>query len=374
VSRRNLLSISILAFIGGIFVLKYVSRYSCYAGLLSLLYFAWYFAVFFFVAGKFRVSEGLNTNVYRSFLGVLIVASVAAVHYFPEASRVARLPAIKSWLNYLFSGKFPYDSPAAPSGFPFLFFLAMPFYLAGNLGYIEVLGIVILFGYILLRYPGTTLGDIWLRSLLFLFLPTIYYEFLVRSELLFNMTLVIALIVFTWARVSPFKRDAFFFLTAILYGLVLSTRSVVLVPYSIFLIFLFRTNIINGLVFLGVMCVPFLLTLVPFALWDMNAFLARGPFTIQAGHFPLLGSIMFFWLAAFAGLKAKDIRDVMFSSGIMLFAIVAAKFVLTIRSYDLYKAVFMDQMDIAYFIFCIPFLILSVQLENRGRANNFLMR
>jgi hypothetical protein len=361
VIRENILCLFILGSIGSIFILKYFSRYIDFAEIIAIIYLPLFVTIFIFLSQKISYElEFLNKKLFIVFFIIIVLASIFAISYLPEKSRVARLPAITSWIEYLFRGQFPWGSPAEPSGFPFLFILAIPFYLIGNIGYIEVLGLI-LYGFILLRYPGSTNKEIWTRLFILMCLPTFYYEFIVRSELFFNISLVIAFILFVGERISPQKRNVLFFAAAFILGLILSTRSIVAVVFTIYLIFLFRENLLNGIIFLAITFLAFTFTLVPFIVWNSASFYYNGPFIIQLTHFPLWGTIIFFFISIIFGWKAKNIHQVIMFSGVLIFTIVATGFILIVVKEGFYNAIVKDGFDISYFILCIPFLVLSVR-------------
>jgi hypothetical protein len=98
-----------------------------------------------------RYSKHINAQSLSMILALVLLVELAAINVLPQTSRVGRLPALIGWSSSLQVGNFPYHTSTEPSGFPFLFMLAYPFYLIGNLGYLEVLG-TLLFGIVVLKY------------------------------------------------------------------------------------------------------------------------------------------------------------------------------------------------------------------------------
>jgi hypothetical protein len=307
----------------------------------------------------------INAMSLAIIFGGVALIELAAIYLLPQASRVGRLPALIEWISSLQVGKFPYHTSIEPSGFPFLFLFAYPFYLLGNLGYLEVLG-TLLFGISILRNEKFENQSAGLQTLAFLLSPTIYYELLVRSELFFNMSLVLALIILSNAYLSEQKPDWRFAIIGILFGLVLSTRSVVGLVYAIYVAYRFRRNVRNGILFSAIVLLVFLLTLLPFVVWDPKLFFGYGPFSVQFAYLPMGVAGTFIVVSALVGWSACDLSKTVYLSGLVLFVVVAIAFLLRTSSVGIVASLFGDGFDITYFIFCTPFLLLSfTHLKNQ---------
>ncbi len=358
----NILSLLLIAFVGGLYFFKYSSIYIGHPFLLT----AAYLVIFFLIALVFGKIE--NENLWllnRKFLTVISFFIVAAVFlwitFLPRFGQIGRLPAIKDWLDRFFSGKFPYNSPFTPSGYPFLFLISVPFYLIGNVGYLEVTGLILFF-YFIFNFSKNS-KEIFAVLVILLMSPVFYYGFVVRDELFFNMMLAVLSIFVSEKYLKPEKIDAKFILVAVIFGLALSTRSVVAIIYAIYLPFTFRSNIPKGLFFLFIVFLTFVLLLVPFVIWDEKSFLHNGPVAVQSylSHIPFWTAALFILISAAAGWVVSDLHEVFFACGIFLFAPVFASMLNQISQVGFYPAVVGDVFDQSYYIFCIPFLLLSIK-------------
>lgn len=359
IAIRNATIIAILATVNALFVLKYSVRYSPSLAPLALVYFI---CLVFLVVRIPHPRRALATNNKRLLALVLTglcLGAWIAVNILPQESRVGRLPALADWLSNLTSGNFPYSSSAKPSGFPILFFLAYPFYVLGNLGYLQVAGLVLLSIYIFVNSKDDP-ASAWLQTITLLLLPTTYYEVLVRSELLFNMSLALALILLADACLRADRMDWRFTVIAVLFGLVLSTRSIVGLVYIIYIVHRFRTRPVNGLGFSAIALLVFFLALVPFVIWDSAAFFAGGPFSIQLAYLPFWITLLFACVAAAIGWRAHD-SDPVYAAGLALFAVAATALVLALTNIGFSAAILKDGFDISYLIFCVPFLVVSLR-------------
>ena len=359
--NRNGMIILLLGLINSLFILKYSVRLGTNYALLAPVYLISFVTVMLiaqrvgFHNTRFFNAKSLSIVI----LGVSII-ELSATYVLPQQSRVTRLPALIQWLSSLQVGKFPYHTSTEPSGFPFLFLSAYPFYLLGNLGYLVVLG-TLLFGISVLKNEGFKNQTAWLQVIAFLLSPTVYYELMVRSELFFNMSLVLALIVLSNAFLSEQKLDWRFAITAILFGLVLSTRSIVGLVYTMYVTYRFRRNSWNGVIFASIILATFVLTLLPFMIWNSELFFTHGPFSVQFAYLPIWIGALFVAISTLLGSTASNLNNTVYLSGLVLFALVTVAFVLRISAIGIPASVFGDGFDITYFIFCTPFLLLALR-------------
>jgi len=363
---KNIIAIFILAIVGSVFAFKYSARISGSINLtylIAALYAIGYIAVVT-ILWRFDLTQyswAGNRRLLFAVLAILSLGAMAVVTMVSDSSRVTRFSAITEWIELLLAGKFPWgvQTQFNPSGMPFLFILALPFYYAGNIGYMEVAG-VILFCIALVKFytqPHTR----WLPLLALALLPSFYYELLVRSELFFNMLLIILLIALSEGYLDAGKLNIWFFSLAMLFGFGLSTRTIVGLIYAGYFAYKFRGQIWHGILFSGLTLIAFGLTLIPFMFWDAPKFLREGPFSVQMGYLPVGMAALFAAIAAVVGWNVSSIRDVLFSEGILLFVIVVIAFLSPVTQLGIYATVIKDRFDITYFIFCTPFLLLSLE-------------
>lgn len=370
----NIVSLTIVGLIGFLFILKYSVIYNFYPAVISAIYVSGFY-FFFSYLGKHDLSQYkfLNLNFFRYLFVVSFIVSILYVILVPRIGEIGRVPAIIDWLDLYFAGEFPYNSGYTPSSFPALFFMAMPFYFINFLGVFEIAG----FGlFLFLVYKGSKNSqELSHRFLLLLATPVIYYEFVVRCELFFNVTLIVFLIYLAERFLDTKKLSIKFFLIAILFGVGLSTRSVVAVIYAIYLLYRFRYDIGNMILFGLTIVAVFLAFLIPFILWDSDAFWNNGPFAIQShlSNLPFVVSLLFILTAAFAGWMVSNLQEVLFTSGLIIFFMVKISFVLKVFEFGFDIAFFHDKIDLSYLAFVIPLLVLSISdyKINRFRGRYF---
>ncbi|MCC6550144.1 MAG: hypothetical protein IT279_08755 [Ignavibacteriaceae bacterium] len=274
-------------------------------------------------------------------------------------SRVGRYYAINEWLDLFNDGKFPYGGVTNPSGLPMLFFLALPFYYIGSTGMIVPLGIALLAGLVL--FEKKTYREVAV-SLTILFLsPLVSYEYLTRSELIFNMTLAVFLISLTFDRRAGEQRKVFHYVLAAAWGAVLATRISIGIPWVLFLLFFYRQDFKWMITSAAVTLLAFVVIVTPFWIWNPSVFIERGPFAIQMMYLPFWVYIAAPMVILAAGWLVSNHQEVYFSAGMILFFLVLISFFSTLADEGLNQTVLRDRFDVSYFIMPLPFFIMALR-------------
>ena len=281
------------------------------------------------------------------------------LHQFnPDEIRVGRYPSIYDWLSRLSHNQFPYQSSTNPSGFPFLYILALPFYLLGDIGYLQIISFF-LFAWLIFKF-NSEFPESRLKLLLLLIIsPSFLYEIVVRSELFSNMVffLIYALLIRNLITGRSSLTTA---IAGLLGGFILSTRGIIFPLLLLLIPVHFRSEPKKLIIFGLSLIAGFFLTLVPFLAWNLDYFLTKGPFAIQSSYLPKILILISIVLAMVWGLKNKNYKDFVTAAATFLFITVAVAFSISVTSVGFCKAVRGDFFDISYFCFTLPFLLLAL--------------
>lgn len=363
----NIFSAAFLLFIGALFVFKYALRYG------NLFAFSPVFFVMVGILLLWLIEKNTSSNNFdfskweiATIVGLVVLCTVA-MPYIPLATRNGRFPAVVEWLTNFQNGIFPYGTKANPSGFPFLFFFASPFYLLGDAGYLEVFGLLLFL--MLLLKSSKTKKEFRLKMILLFIIPSTLYEIAVRSELLTNTAVVISFFYLAQEKLDEHKKNTFFFVLALLFGFFLSTRLIAFLWLAMFLLFFFRNNLKNGAIFFLIALSVFLLSLLPFYLWNAEAFLNKGPFAVQTIYLPMWIFVVFPFIVLYISWMIADFQELLFASGVLTFLLVSISFLMTIGEVGMSEAFFNSRFDISYFILSVPFFILALK---EYRVDRFL--
>lgn len=355
--------LAILAFSSGLFVLKYAPR----VGIPPAAALAGYLVVFsVHCLGAWGLAAFLKKSRHSRYLlflclGVFVAAALAVYWSIdPMALAVDRWSAIDHFLTALFKGDYPYRAEShlghIISGFPGLFLLALPFYLLGDVGMMQFAAFVG-FAFLAVRLSRESAAAFVL--LLLAGLPIFAYEVVVRSDLFFNMTAV-AWLVYLGRNVERAQGGRLLILAAA-WGLLLSTRGVVIVPLllAVFPLLMGR-SLKAALAFAAVLVATFAATLIPFYLWDPAFFLDRNPYIVQSGYIPGWALVLVLLVSGYLGFRHRTTPRIYFHSGFILFGIVLGCLLLKVLQTGYTHSLWESGFDISYFSLPLPFLLLHL--------------
>ena len=357
--KKNIV-IGIIVFINILFTFKYISRYSDYAVFVIIPLIILYY---FLLNGK-----GLNFSNKLGFAIILcssvlfISFSVILFNKIPaETLNVDRWSVITSFWDSLLDGNYPYFAKSEhtnpPGPMPMYFILAFPFYAINELGFLSIVGSILL---LLLLFAIKTPINIITKISILIFCSVFYlWEIVSRSNILFNSVIILAVLVhFNSIEKNNWK----LYLNAFLAGLVLSTRSILVIPFIVVIMSaLIRKDIkFKSLINYSLISITtFSLTFLPFIIIFPKEFLMMNPFIVQSTFLlPPAFAISFVLIAILSAFLSKTINETYFYSGLTLFISILIYFLYYIDKSGFYQAYIQSEVDISYFIFCVPFLLL----------------
>ncbi len=355
------ISIIILLLINFIFFYKYSSRYTESGIYISILLFVFQFCIYLF-GNKFILLTHIKNIICYSIIG--LIAGLVIISHFMipvESLNVDRWSAISSFITEACNGNYPYYAKSHlgnyPGPMPVYFLIASPFYLIGELSVLSCLGYIII---VILMVKKTRLT----QNLVFLlfFLPTSLYmvwEIFTRSDILTFTTLVL-LILDSSTRLKNLNKVKSIIL-AISTGLLLSTRSVYILPYIVF----FLSSLINNEItskklfcFISISFIAFVSSFIPFIIIFNSDFFVMNPFIIQSSFLiPRFYIFIIILVSVLLTFLVKNNTDKFFYSGLSLFIAILIYSVYHLINSGYEGSFINSKIDISYFIFCIPFFI-----------------
>ena len=369
--RTALIALAIYGFINILFIYKYASRFLTQSWIWILIY------SFMMILLILVLYEDLEFNMpYRlqhiifmsSVIAIAVLLIAAMLRFDPQHIRVGRFPALYDWIARLLSGDFPYISPTRPSGFPFLFAVALPFLLLGDLGFLQIFAFLLYALIIHLRHKENGMNR--LRSLIMLTTAPIFlYEIVVRSDLFSNMVFIILYLLICEVSVSH-VRTIPLFLLGLLGGLLLSTRGIVLPIYVLYFGYVFKDRLARGFTFASGVLMGFVATLLPFVLWNYGYFIDHGPFSIQMSYLPLWMALLSIIVCTYLALRVNSLQGIYRCITYMLFSIIFVAFVLSVKSNGWHSTIHGDGFDISYFCFTLPFLLLTLNYRGDEKTSS----
>ena len=273
----NIISSSLIGLISLIFVYKYSLIFFKDSFLLVLIYILLFIFVIFSFDKIKIISKWGNINKY--FVGAILLFILLLLYYTWFTSlpyQSFELLALKNWLDNFFNWTFPYQMKNAFSAFPFLYLIASPFYFIGNVAIVVILAWGGLGLLIILNSVSTREKVI---KLFFLMVsPLTFYGPFESPQNFLNAVVLIIIIYLSNKYLNPAKVDKAFVFFALLFGLFFSIKIGVITVLIIYFLYLFRNNYKEGFLFYEILLAVFLVTIIPFLLWNPVLFLFNGPF------------------------------------------------------------------------------------------------
>lgn len=359
---KGKVAVLILVFINFVFFYKYSSRYTEFGLAISTLIVILQLAIYRFhksihIPYKFKqiICFGLLFGI-----GALVVYSHVALPV--ETLNVDRATVISSFLTELFKGEYPYYARSHmnnyPGPMPIYFLIAAPFYLLGELSILSAFGYLIFVFIIGNRLNSST----HINFILFYFLTSavLAWEITTRSNVL-SISTFILVVLLGFLNLHPLKKSRFYIL-AILTGLLLSTRSIYILVYFVFFISSLTLREITFkrlLLFLSVALLAFLSSFLPLIVHFKDEFFTMNPFIIQSSFLiPSYYTAIFILISIVLAFLVKSKSDKLFYSGISLFISILIYSIYHLVNYGYEKSYLNSNVDISYFIFCMPFLLI----------------
>ncbi|MCB2194860.1 MAG: hypothetical protein KQH79_03320 [Bacteroidetes bacterium] len=366
--QKSLLSLVLIAGINFLFAYKYLHRITQWALAISCAYFLLFLLIVYF----------LTKNDYRFirttsvFVASMVMYSIAAFILWSAIDinqlHVDRWSVISSFWQWAGEGKYPYLAISHmgnhPGPLPVYFLITWPFLKFGELGIFTLAGFIILSSFLYFR---STIQNANTSLFILITSVAVVWELITRSTIFTNA--VLFLLSMHWFLVIDFKDKKHLILSALIAAMLLSTRTIFLIPLVIFGIYklkLSRNNFKNLFTWSLFILLFFALTFVPFMIYYPDVFWQINPFTVQSEQLlPIYIAPILILLSVFFGWKSKKSIDVIFFSGFGFILTFIIYFIYVATMTSLYDAFFMSAADISYLLFSLPFFLYSFNLENK---------
>lgn len=324
----------------------------------------------FFLRKNEQLSQKINVKLVYLLTGVLGVGYIALCHVLkdPYQLRIDRWQTLNFSLDYWIHGKYIYDARNfmgnLSSYLPGQLLLALPAYLLGNIGYLQVAAFL-LFSYTILLEFKSNLIRFTAILLLGISLANIY-EAVCKSDFISSFIFASAFILF-WHK--KFKENYFQkpVLLGIGLGVLFLTRSVAVIPLIIFLLKPFLvTQTMNKIktVSAFLLTAGLLLFSVFFPAGNFGYIVQHNPLTLQ-GQSNTFVMLVFLAAAVYSSFYVRKIQDVFYFSAYLVFFTMLS---FVVEKYLVYGFGFQNNLfSTTYLAACLPFSIIaycfSVQRE-----------
>lgn len=301
-------------------------------------------------------------------IGSIILAVVYSLYLIASPAdllRVDRWSVVTGFWDAWFRGHFPYAATThlgnpIGSALPFHFYSALPFYAFPDMGVFALTGVLGFIGIVFLAIKDRKL--VLAIVLAFALAPGVWWELAARSALIFNVALV--LIFLLAVDHASLKTPVQIFLFGALGGLILSTRSVVVLPLAVYgsYRFLRDRKISDAIVFGAGIGLAFVLTFLPLVLlWNPQDLADNNPLAYQMNRYlPNWILPLCLIVSLVAGLTVTNRHELYHRIGWVLFLTVLTSTMFTVIQAGWQAAIFGSEFDISYFLLALPFALLAI--------------
>lgn len=361
------------------FVCKYVPRAGVDPVLFSVLYVLIATGLMLFYRLKIHdrlTDKGARILSVLTLTGLVAVIAASIIFIDPMTIRVDRWSATSYFLDALFRGEYPYGVSTHlnignyPSPFPFWQYLNIPFWLIGDVGWIQVFFLLVFAGAIYAYFRAWK--PVWIALALLCMSPAYWWEIAARSDSLSNAFLVCACLLMI--EKYAVKMELCWWILAVVAGCLASTRLSAVIPVALYL---FRPWLDASwqakIGFVGLAAAIALAFFAPYICWDTEnwIFFQRNPFMSQTspGSPWILGIMML--IAIGIAYKKKTFAYFVSTTSVFLFA-----FMLFTQLGVIYRCpepinLFDIRCDISYFSLSLPYIFLALTVSPTGQRDQF---
>lgn len=277
---------------------------------------------------------------------------------------------METTISHILDGRYPYttfldEKGDTTSNLPSLFYLGLPFYFIGDVGYLQVLVFGIIF-YCLWKGEFSNHKKLFLLSLLLLS-PAYLWEIFVKSDLMSNVFLLL----FFMIRWGKKNQDSYFktpILLSCFIAFFLLTRLIVVIPLIVMFFYPFVViSLRNKLVFFSFLILFLVLFITPFiiSIPDVETFLQFNPLNNQTGEAPSYLSVLFLLKSFLLSKRFHSINKVVSLSLLLVFSVTLLRFVINVVEEGFKNNVYGSMFDISYFGMTLPFIFFFYYLSDK---------
>ncbi len=363
-----MLALIVFLLINTLFVLKYTERQSFVSA--NLLLFTYLLIVCFGLFVLSKAKTFLNKMKYfnyyflvGSFLVFLIFIFVN-IYVDGNSLNTDRWSAMDVTIQAILNSEYPYviedHLGQTSSNLPGLFYVGLPFYLLGDVGFLQPF--VFLISCVFLSKIKIQQSSKLLILFLFLTSPAYLWEIFAKSDLMSNLILLI-LFIFFWK--SKFQGNYFkrIILLSFICAFFFLTRGIVVIPLILFLFSGFmKIDIKLQLKFVLFFLLSILLISFPVLITvpDINTLIKFNPFSHQTRYAPKILQILVIVVTFGIAFKVKSFGIAIKSTFILFSLLLFITFILNSIEEGFVDNLYGNLFDISYLSMILPFAIILI--------------
>ncbi|MDB9927239.1 hypothetical protein OAD34_01535 [Flavobacteriaceae bacterium] len=347
------------------FILKYGDRQELIPNYILLITYNLFIIIGITIINKFnnRLKRFSGFNLTFIIISIIVLGCFFVINILidSETLNVDRWSALEGFIRSVLEGKYPYNIKdhlgQTSSNLPGLFYLGLPFYFLGDIGFLQC----VVFALLMFCIYKSSLENHVKTILVFLLLlsPAYLWEISVKSDLMSNLFLVVIFISF-WKKKFPnisFSKPVLLSFFCAFFAL---TRGIVLIPLIIFLFKDFiKTDVKIKVYFLvGLLVFSFLISLPVLVLIpNYETLVVHNPFNHQVRYAPIILIIMSLLVPFLFSFKVKNNGDVFYHSFLIITLLMFITFTINLYEEGFTANIYGDVFDLSYLGMIIPFVI-----------------
>ncbi|WP_188652558.1 hypothetical protein [Yeosuana aromativorans] len=361
-------------FVNSLFVLKYTSRLPIFNEYLFTCLYILFTFLFFNLINKISLKD---TFYKYSFLIITVFFFLFSIYLNNKINgnllNVDRWSAMEAGVQALLNNEYPYSAidhmGGRTSNLPTLIFIGIPFYLLGNIGFLQSFSFLLFaftMFYCLENYKAR-----FVSLVILIFSPCYLWEIYVKSDIMSNFIIVLAFMIFIYHKFSENKRINTIGLSFLSTSLIL-TRLIAIIPLTLLLFerfckFSFKRKI--KFIVVGLLTILIFSFICFHNVESLENFKKQNPFELQDRQLPTIISLITILIPIFFSKLIKDLKSLLKNSYIFLLIPISMAFALRIAYKGFYSSIFNSSFDISYFNIMMPFLITYLTLDFLKKPN-----
>lgn len=357
----------IYLFINSLFVVKYTSRQTQFNEYMLTISYSIIIVLIIYLYNK------VNLKHYYRFLYFFVIITFFVFTIYLNISidgntlNVDRWSAMEVGIRALLNGQYPYSAidhlGGRTSNLPTLIFLGIPFYLLGNIGFLQSFSFI-LFSYIVF-IAFNNYKDRLFCLLLLILSPSYLWEIYVKSDLMSNFIIILMLMVIVQIKISKKERINPLILSFVSTAAIL-TRLTAIIPITLLL---FKKFYNYSLKEKTLFIIVSLITITLFGyiclnkVSDFNHFKQHNPFELQNRQLPFFISFITILIPLIYSFQISNLKLLIKSSVFFLLLPILLAMLINISNNGIYTSIFNSSFDISYLNIVMPFLLILLTYD-----------
>jgi len=282
---------------------------------------------------------------------------------------VDRWSAMEAGIKALLNGEYPYSAidhlGGRTSNLPTLIFIGIPFYLMGDIGYLQSFTFVV-FSYVIYDVFHNYKDRLFCLLLLILS-PSYLWEIYVKSDLMSNFIIVLLFLIMVQKKISKKDRLNILFISFLSTALTL-TRLIAIIPISLLLFKKFYNFSWSDKAKFIFTCLTTSIVFLYICLKDVNSFehfKQYNPFDLQNRHLPTVISFITILVPFIYSFKIINLKTLIKLSVYFLLFPISIALIMNLYRNGISASIFNSYFDISYLNIVMPFLLIFLTFDNK---------